>query len=108
MGGNQFKKGNIYEMFEKGEQIIDSYTNEVLGTTETLVGTIEITTVSSNYSKAKSTTNINLSRSFEPGKYIVRPVTVDEEAAEKAKFQKAKKKIEEKRKKQKESLDDDW
>ena len=108
MGGRQFKKGNIYEMFEKGEQIIDSYTNEVLGTTETLVGTIEITTVSSNYSKAKSTTNMDLSRGFEPGKYIVRPVKVDEAAAEKAKFQKAKKKIEEKRKKQKESLDDDW
>jgi hypothetical protein len=95
-------------MFEKGDQIIDSYTNEVLGTTETLVGTIEITSVSSNYSKAKSTKNIDLSDSFEPGKYIVRPVKVDEEAAQKAKFKKAKEKIKEKRKKQQESLDDDW
>lgn len=108
MGGNQFKKGNVYEMFEKGDQIIDSYTNEVLGTTETLVGTIKITSVSSNYSKATSTQNIDFSDGFELGKYIVRPVKIDEEAAEKAKFKKAKKKIKEKRKEFQESLDDDW
>jgi TolB-like protein len=108
MGGNQFKKGNVYEMFEKGDQIIDSYTNEVLGTTETLVGTIKITSVSSNYSKATSTQNIDFSDGFELGKYIVRPVKIDEKAAEKAKFKKAKKKIKEKRKEFQESLDDDW
>ena len=99
---------NNSTMFEKGDQIIDSYTNEVLGTTETLVGTIKITSVSSNYSKATSTQKIDLSDGFEPGKYIVRPVKIDEEAAEKAKFKKAKKKIKEKRKELQESLDEDW
>jgi len=108
MGGKQFKKGNIYEIFEKGDPIIDSYTQEPLGFTETLRGTIEITKVSSNYSKAKSTNDEDLGIGFEPGKYIVRPVQVDEEAAEKERYEKAKKKIEEKRKSEEEALSEDW
>ena len=108
MGGKQFKKGNIYEIFEKGEPIIDSYTQEALGFTESLIGTVEITKVSSNYSKAKSTDETDLSEGFEPGRYIVRPIQVDEEAAEKEKFEKAKKKIEEKRQEEEKSLDEDW
>ena len=52
-GGKQFKKGQQYEVFEKGEKIIDSYTNEVIGSVETSVSKIEISSVSSGYSKAK-------------------------------------------------------
>ena len=108
MGGKQFKKGKIYEIFEKGEPIIDSYTQESLGFVETLMGTIEITRVSSNYSKAKVNDQIDLSVGFEPGKYLVRPIIIDEEADKQLKYEEAKKKIEEKRKANEESMSDDW
>ena len=108
MGGKQFKKGNIYEIFEKGDPIIDSYTQESLGFVETLVGQIEITRVSNNYSKAKVANEIDLSQNFEPGKYLVRPIIVDEEADEKLQYEEAKKKIEEKRKEADETLSEDW
>ena len=108
MGGKQFKKGNIYEIFEKGDPIIDSYTQESLGFVETLVGQIEITRVSNNYSKAKVANEIDLSQNFEPGKYLVRPIIVDEEADEKLQYEEAKKKIEEKRKEADEALSEDW
>jgi len=108
MGGKQFKKGNIYEMFEKGEPIINSYTKEVLGATETLVGTIVITSVSNNYSKAKTIKSFDFGSNFEPGKYIVRPIQIDEEAAKKVMLKKAKEKIKEKRKKLQKSLTEDW
>jgi hypothetical protein len=49
-----------------------------------------------------------LGAGFEPGKYLVRPITIDEEANEKLKYEEAKKKIEEKRKENEESLSDDW
>ncbi len=108
MGGKQFKKGKMYEIFEKGDPIIDSYTQESLGFVETLVGQIEITRVSNNYSKAKVANEIDLSQSFEPGKYLVRPIIVDEEADEKLQYEEAKKKIEEKRKEADEALSEDW
>ncbi len=108
MGGKQFQKGQIYEIFEKGDQIIDSYTNEVLGNTETLVGQVEITSVSSNYSKAKLLNEKNIMANFEPGSFIIRPVQVDEEANKKIQLEKAKKKIEEKRKENEEALSDEW
>ena len=98
----------MYEIFEKGDPIIDSYTQESLGFVETLVGQIEITRVSNNYSKAKVANEIDLSQSFEPGKYLVRPIIVDEEADEKLQYEEAKKKIEEKRKEADEALSEDW
>ncbi|MDA7923735.1 CsgG/HfaB family protein, partial [Candidatus Pelagibacter sp.] len=52
-GGNQFQKSDQYELFEKGEKIIDSYTNEVIGNVETSLGLVEITSVSTGYSKGK-------------------------------------------------------
>ena len=41
-GGNQFQKSDQYELFEKGEKIIDSYTNEVIGNVETSLGLLGI------------------------------------------------------------------
>ena len=51
---------------------------------------------------------IDLSQNFEPGKYLVRPIIVDEEADEKLQYEEAKKKIEEKRKEADETLSEDW
>ncbi len=76
-GGKQFKKGQQYEVFEKGEKIIDTYTNEVIGNVETSVSKIEISSVSSGYSKAKFLDQENkLSEPVEAGKYIVRPISI--------------------------------
>ena len=107
-GGKQFKKGQQYEVFEKGEKIIDSYTNEVIGNVETSVGKIEISSVSSGYSKAKYLGEENkLSEPIQQGKYIVRPIqkaNLDSEAN----FKENKKKIEKKRKEKKKKLEEEF
>ncbi len=93
-GGNQFKKGDSYELYEKGDKIIDSYTNEAIGNVETYLGKIEITQVRSNLSQAKFTEGaFDMSVGFMPGQYIVRPVQYDEAALKKEQFEINKKKI---------------
>ena len=98
-GGKQFKKGQQYEVFEKGEKIIDTYTNEVIGNVETSVSKIEISSVSSGYSKAKFLDQENkLSEPVEAGKYIVRPISIASLDSEQI-FKKIKKKLKKKEKK---------
>ena len=93
-GGNQFKKGDLYELYEKGDKIIDSYTNETIGNVETYLGKIEIIQVRSNLSQAKFTEGaFDMSVGFIPGQYIVRPVQYDEAALKKEQFEINKKKI---------------
>ncbi len=107
-GGKQFKKGQQYEVFEKGDKIIDSYTNEVIGNIETSLGIIEISSVSSGYSKAKYLgEENNLPEPVQQGKYIVRPIqkaSLDTEAN----FQENKEKIEKKRKDKKKKLEEEF
>tara|TARA_B100000035_G_scaffold190114_1_gene162308 strand:- start:1487 stop:3070 length:1584 start_codon:yes stop_codon:yes gene_type:complete len=94
-GGNQFKKGDAYELYEKGEKIIDSYTKEPLGNIENYLGKVEITKVNANFSKAKFVEGqFDMSVGFIPGQYIVRPIKFDEDAFKKEQFKKMKKKIE--------------
>ncbi|MBT7236399.1 MAG: hypothetical protein HN866_02380 [Gammaproteobacteria bacterium] len=93
-GGNQFTKGDSYELYEKGDKIIDSYTNEAIGNVENFLGKVEITQVRSNLSQAKFTEGaFDMSIGFIPGQYIVRPVKYDEEALRKEQFKINKKKI---------------
>ena len=107
-GGKQFKKGQQYEVFEKGEKIIDSYTNEVIGNVETSVSKIEISSVSSGYSKAKFLDQENkLSEPVEAGKYIVRPISLAGLSSEEI-FKKNKEKIEKKRKDKKKKLEEEF
>ena len=107
-GGKQFKTGDVYEVFEKGDKIYDSYTKEAIGNVESPRGKVQITSVSSNMSKARSTEKgINFADNFTPGKYILRPVKVDAKAAEEAVFKETKEKIETQRKERKKKLDDD-
>jgi len=107
-GGKQFKKGQQYEVFEKGEKIIDSYTNEVIGNVETSVSKIEISSVSSGYSKAKFLDEENkLSEPVEAGKYIVRPISIASLDSEQI-FKENKEKIEKKRKEKKEKLEEEF
>jgi TolB-like protein len=107
-GGKQFKTGDVYEVFEKGDKIYDSYTKEAIGNIESPRGKIQITSVSSNMSKARSTEKgIDFSANFIPGKYILRPIKVDAKAAEEAVFKETKEKIETQRKERKKKLEDD-
>ena len=107
-GGKQFKKGQQYEVFEKGDKIIDSYTNEVIGNIETSLGIIEISSVSSGYSKAKYLgEENNLPEPVQQGKYIVKKkqkASLDTEAN----FQENKEKIEKKRKDKKKKLEEEF
>lgn len=108
-GGNQFKKDDTYEIFEKGEKIIDSYTKEVLGNVETLKGKVKITQVTSNYTKAKFVnSNGNLGANFIPGKYIVRPIKLDAKASEEKIYKANKEKIEKKREQKKKNLEKEF
>ncbi len=52
-GGNQLQKGDIYNVFKLGDEIIDSYTGETLGRLEKVVGVATIENVSSKMSSAK-------------------------------------------------------
>ena len=100
-GGKQFNKGQQYEVFEKGEKIIDSYTNEVIGNVETSIGLIEVSSVSSGYSKAKFLNEENkLSEPIQQGKYIVRPIK-KASLDSKKNFEEKKKKIKKKREEKK-------
>ena len=107
-GGKQFKTGDVYEIFEKGDKIYDSYTKEAIGNIESPRGKVQITSVSSNLSKARSTEKgLDLSANFTPGKYLLRPIKVDAKAAEEAVFKETKEKIDTQRKERKKKLDDE-
>ena len=104
-GGSLVKKGDSYEVFAKGEKIVDSYTNEVIGNVEDYLGKVEITSVTSNYSKARFTEGeFDMAQGFMAGQYIVRPVKYDEEAAKLEEYKKAKEKIQKQREKRKKVL----
>ncbi len=108
-GGKQFKKDSIYDVYEKGEKIIDSYTNEVLGNVENYKGKIKITSVTANYAKAIShDLNESFFTNFSSNKYIVRPEINNDSLSEEEIFKKNKEKIEEKRKERKEKLEDEF
>ena len=107
-GGSQFTKGDKYEIFQKGEKIIDSYTNEVIGNVETSIGLIEIVSVSSGYTKAKMfSEENNLPKIIHQGKYIVRPIKQDDVNKEKS-FKEKKEKIKKKREEKKKNLDEEF
>ena len=53
-GGKQFKNGDVYEIFEKGEKIYDSYTKQPLGNVESPRGKVKVVSVTNNFTKARS------------------------------------------------------
>ena len=107
-GGNQFQKSDKYELFEKGEKIIDSYTNEVIGNVETSLGLVEITSVSTGYSKGKMLSKENkLPEDFTIGSYLIRPIKLENSNNEKT-FEENKEKIKKKKEEKKKKLDDEF
>jgi hypothetical protein len=107
-GGNQFQKSDQYELFEKGEKIIDSYTNEVIGNVETSLGLVEITSVSTGYSKGKMLSKENnLPDDVSNGSYLVRPIKMNSVDSEKT-FEENKEKIEKKKEDKKKKLENEF
>jgi hypothetical protein len=107
-GGNQFQKSDQYELFEKGEKIIDSYTNEVIGNVETSLGLLEITSVSTGYSKGKMlSAENNLPVDVTNGSYLIRPIKIDNANNDKT-FEENKEKIKKKKEDKKKKLDDEF
>ena len=107
-GGNQFQKSDQYELFEKGEKIIDSYTNEVIGNVETSLGLVEITSVSTGYSKGKMLSKENnLPDDVSNGSYLVRPIKIDSVDSEKT-FEENKEKIKKKKEDKKKKLENEF
>lgn len=107
-GGKQFKNGDVYEIFEKGEKIYDSYTKQPLGNVESPRGKVKVVSVTNNFTKARSDEkSINFGADFTPGKYIVRPIKIDPKAAEEVIFKENKEKIETQRKERKKKLEDE-
>ena len=107
-GGNQFQKADQYELFEKGEKIIDSYTNEVIGNVETSLGLVEITSVSTGYSKGKMLSEENnLPEDVTNGSYLIRPIKIDNAINDKT-FEENKEKIKKKKEDKKKKLDDEF
>ena len=107
-GGNQFQKSDQYELFEKGEKIIDSYTNEVIGNVETSLGLLEITSVSTGYSKGKMlSAENNLPVDVTNGSYLIRPIKIDNAINDKT-FEENKEKIKKKKEDKKKKLDDEF
>ena len=96
-GGNQIKLNDQYSLYVRSdEKIKDSYTGEILGNVETKVGLVKIVDSNSKFSVAKILeSNVELDRNFKPRKYMVKPY----KSAKKLKQNKAKEKIEKKKKK---------
>ena len=99
-GGNQIKVNDNYTIYERTDsKIKDSYTGETLGNVEKVVGKATIVESSSKFSVAQIIEQkYNLSEDFKSRKYMVKPI----------KEVKKTKKINDKIKKKKKAIDQEW
>jgi len=94
-GGSALKAGDNYNLYKLGGEILDPYTNESLGQSESLVGAVTITRVTSKISYGKAAQfNEQIADNFAPKAYVLRektPVTqkkISSAAAPKAELKK--------------------
>ena len=99
-GGNQIKVNDNYTIYERTDaKIKDSYTGETLGNVEKIVGKATIVESSSKFSVAQIIEQkYDLSEDFKSRKYMVKPI----------KEVKKIKKINDKIKKKKKAIDQEW
>ena len=99
-GGNQIKVNDNYTIYERTDsKIKDSYTGETLGNVEKVVGKATIVESSSKFSVAQIIEQkYNLSEDFKSRKYMVKPI----------KEVKKTKKTNDKIKKKKKAIDQEW
>jgi len=107
-GGKGLSSGDTYELFLRGDKIVDSYTKESLGYDERKIGVVEITSVRSKTSTGKIIeSEEDVAAVFESKRLVLRPL-------KKANQQQApsvtevRKSIEKKRQERDEKYEDDW
>ena len=106
-GGNSMREGDEYEIYELGDEIVDSYTKESLGKIEKRVGLIRISRVTSSMATGKILeSNIDLAAEFAAKKFIIRPPR--EKRIDPQKLEDLKVDIREKRKERDMKHQDDW
>lgn len=107
-GGDTVKLGSAYEVYRYGEKIIDPYSRESLGRSETLVGVLTVERVNPKTSLGRlSATQEDLGASFKPKSLVLRMKSrgdTPEVAQKRQATARAKKSIEDKKK----ATDDDW
>ncbi len=107
-GGDTVKVGSAYEVYRYGEKIIDPYSRESLGRSETLVGVLTVERVNPKTSLGRlSATQEDLGASFKPKSLVLRMKSrgdTPEVAQKRQATARAKKSIEDKKK----ATDDDW
>lgn len=59
-GGKTMKKGTYYDVYQLGQKLIDPYTGESLGSTETKVGLIQVTRINPKMTYAKRINGENI------------------------------------------------
>lgn len=107
-GGKGIKSGDTYEVFLRGEKIVDSYTKESLGYDERKVGVVEITNVRSKTSSARVVeSSVDLAVVFKPKKLVLRPLKkADGGSAPSVK--EVRKAVRKKREERDKKYEDDW
>jgi len=107
-GGDTVKVGSAYEVYRYGEKMIDPYSRESLGRSETLVGVLTVERVNPKTALGRlSATNEDLGATFKPKSLVLRMKSrgdTPEVAQKRQASARAKKSIENKRK----ATDDDW
>jgi len=74
VGGDIIKVGDMYNLIQYGDKMIDSYTKESLGRMEKIIGQVKITNVTSkiSYGKIIKSSIDNIESIFKPKTFIIR------------------------------------
>lgn len=107
-GGKGLNSGDTYELFLRGDKIIDSYTKESLGREERKIGVVEITSVRSKTSTGKIIeAEEDVAAVFKPKRLVLRPLKkANQQQAPSVK--EVRQAIEKKRQERDKKYEDDW
>ena len=78
-GGDILSVGELYNLIELGDEIIDSYTGESLGKIEKVMGTVRITQVDSglSYAEIVNLEDESIKLGFIKNKFLIKPIIED-------------------------------
>jgi len=78
-GGDILSVGELYNLVELGDEIIDSYTGESLGKIEKVIGTVRITQVDSglSYAEIVKLDDESIRLGFFKNKFLIKPIIQD-------------------------------
>ncbi len=106
-GGKGINSGDTYELFLRGDKIVDSYTKESLGYDERKIGVVEITSVRSKTSTGKIVeAEEDVAAVFKPKKLVLRPLKKSQQQQAPS-VKEVRKEIEKKRQERDKKYEDD-